>query len=590
MKLSIPARSLVILIGASGSGKSSFAQKHFKATEILSSDRFRAMVRDDESDQSASKDAFDVLHYVLKKRLAAGRLTVIDATNVRGKDRRSLLKLGEAYGFYAIAIALNLPEHVCQQRNQQRPNRQVPAEVVIDQVRSLGRSLTTLDPQKFHQIHIFTTPQEVEFVVIERHKTEPKQLQQNNGLNITDLLGKKVLSTRLYKKITLRPENTAAALEVMSRFAINPKWLIYLPPTVVPPAASALPNFLEHPAAAFDYYQQQGVETLMCQEKHTGTRAVVILCCDESVTQRRFGISAGIGTCYTRTGRRFFDNAALEKDFLTTLNNALSRANFWESFSTDWVCFEGELMPWSAKAKGHLKHRYAAVGAAATHGLNAAVDYLERASRRIDAADVLFQYQQKKDLAQRYVSNYRQHCWPVNDLLDLKLAPFHILATEGSVHTDKTHEWHQQKIAKWTQFAPDLLYPTRYRTLKVNDERSHAESIRWWEDLTAAGSEGIVVKPMDFIHDGTKGFAQPAMKCRGVEALRMVYGPEYSLPENLRRLKKRGVGRKRAIATREFALGIESLERFVAKAPLNKVHECVFGILALESESVDPRL
>lgn len=588
MKLTIPTRSLVILMGASGSGKSSFAKKHFKATEILSSDKFRAMVRDDESDQSASKDAFDVLHYVLRKRLAAGRLTVIDATNVRSKDRRSLLKLAEEYQVSVVAIALNLPESICQKRNQQRPNRQVPSEVVSNQVESLGRSLANLNQARFHHVYILTTPEEIDAVKIER-----KQISKphSDRLNVTHLLGKKVLATRLYKKITLRPENTAAALEVISRFALNPKWLIYLPPTTPPVETSTLPNFLEHPTAAFDYYRQQGVETLMCQEKHMGTRAVIILCRNESVVQKRFGLSkAGIGTCYTRTGRRFFDNSALEKDFLTRISNALTQANFWKTFATDWICFEGEIMPWSLKAKGLIKHRYAAVGTAATHGLDAAINQLKSANSRIDVSNVLSQYQHKKELSQQYVAAYRKHCWPVNELSDLKLAPFHILATEGKVHTDKTHEWHMQQIAKWTQFNTELLLSTRYKTVHVNDENSCAEGIRWWEDLTAAGGDGIVIKPMDFIHQGQKGVVQPALKCRGMEALRLVYGPEYSLPDNLVRLKKRGLGKKRAIAFREFALGIESLERFVNKNSLQDVHECVFGILALESESVDPRL
>ena len=102
--------------------------------------------------------------------------------------------------------------------------------------------------------------------------------------------------------------------------------------------------------------------------------------------------------------------------------------------------------------------------------------------------------------------------------------------------------------------------------------------------------EGMVVKSMDFVHQTERGPLQPAVKCRGAEYLRIIYGPEYTLPENLERLRQRGLGRKRSLALREFSLGIESLERFVANAPLRQVHECVFGVLALESEPVDPRL
>ena len=108
--------------------------------------------------------------------------------------------------------------------------------------------------------------------------------------------------------------------------------------------------------------------------------------------------------------------------------------------------------------------------------------------------------------------------------------------------------------------------------------------------MTAKGGEGMVVKHLDFVVTGKRGLVQPAIKCRGREYLRIIYGPEYTAPENLSRLRSRGVGRKRSLAIREFALGIEALERFVRHEPLRRVHECVFGVLALESEPVDPRL
>jgi protein phosphatase len=100
----------------------------------------------------------------------------------------------------------------------------------------------------------------------------------------------------------------------------------------------------------------------------------------------------------------------------------------------------------------------------------------------------------------------------------------------------------------------------------------------------------MVVKPYDFVARGKRGLVQPAVKCRGKEYLRIIYGPEYTAAENLERLKSRGLAAKRSLAIREFALGIEALERFVRKEPLRRVHECVFGVLALESEPVDPRL
>ena len=114
--------------------------------------------------------------------------------------------------------------------------------------------------------------------------------------------------------------------------------------------------------------------------------------------------------------------------------------------------------------------------------------------------------------------------------------------------------------------------------------------VAWWTRLTKAGGEGIVVKPNEFLVFRKEGLLQPAVKCRGPEYLRIIYGPEYDLPGNLERLKERGLSRKQSLAIREFALGIEALERFVRKEPLRGVHECVFGVLALESEEVDPRL
>ena len=104
------------------------------------------------------------------------------------------------------------------------------------------------------------------------------------------------------------------------------------------------------------------------------------------------------------------------------------------------------------------------------------------------------------------------------------------------------------------------------------------------------GGEGVVVKPLDFVTRGKRGLVQPAVKCRGREYLRIIYGPEYAAPENLERLRSRGLAAKRSLALREFALGVESLERFVRREPLRRVHECVFAVLALESEPVDPRL
>ncbi len=860
MKLTIPELSLVVLIGASGSGKSTFAHQHFQSTEVLSSDFCRGLVSDDENNQSVSGDAFEVLYFIAAKRLAAGRLTVIDATNVQPEDRKKLLMLAREYYFFPVAIALNLPEQVCHERNQQRSNRQFGRHVVSRHTQLLKRSLRHLEKEGFRYVYILNSVEDIATVEIHRqplwnnlkhelgpfdiigdihgcgdeleallqkldykitpHSPHPpllwdaptyhhpegrkavflgdlvdrgprildtvklvrnmvkagtalcvpgnhenkllrllrgknvkvshglaqtlaeieaipdgvrepftqelqqfldslvghyvldagrlvvahagmKQGMQGRGsggvrefalygestgeidefglpvrynwageyrgeamvvyghtpvpeaewlnntididtgcvfggkltalrypekelvsvpatriycepvkplggvasllsaqqqlddvLNIEDVLGKRFINTRLQRNITIREENSIAALEVMSRFAANPKWLIYLPPTMSPVETSQKPGLLEHPHQAFSFYQQRGITEVVCEEKHMGSRAVVIVCRDEAAAKQRFGVvDEGIGICYTRTGRRFFEDSVLEEELLARVNAAMTQNKFWETFNTDWVCLDCELMPWSAKAQGLLRQQYAPVGVASCVALNEAVALLQQASDRgVEVSTQLLHHQQRAEMSQQYVTAYRHYCWSVADISDLKLAPFHILATEGAVHTDKDHRWHMEQIAKICEFDPNLLLATTYKVIDLTDPGSQAEGVRWWEDMTNAGGEGMVVKPMQFIVQGNRGIVQPAVKCRGREYLRIIYGPEYSMPENLQRLRQRGLSLKRSLAMREFALGVEALERFVDHNPLRRVHECVFGILALESEPVDPRL
>ena len=177
----------------------------------------------------------------------------------------------------------------------------------------------------------------------------------------------------------------------------------------------------------------------------------------------------------------------------------------------------------------------------------------------------------------------------MDSLDDYKLAPFHVLATERAVHVDKDHVWHMETLSRLAEHEP-VLIATNNRVVSLTDESSSDAAIEWWEQMTSSGGEGMVVKPREFIARGRRGLLQPAVKCRGPEYLRIIYGPEYLAPEHLGRLRKRGLKHKRSLALREFALGLESLERFVRKEPLRRVHECVFGVLALESEPVDPRL
>jgi protein phosphatase len=247
-------------------------------------------------------------------------------------------------------------------------------------------------------------------------------------------------------------------------------------------------------------------------------------------------------------------------------------------------------MPWSAKAQELLRQQYAPTGAAARAALPAAIGALSKAREIPEAASLLESYKQRGEAAERYVEAYRQYCWIVNSLADLKLAPFHLLASEGQVHTSKDHIWHMETLAGICKADPRLLLATPFQVVDLTNANDQAKGIQWWEELTSRGGEGMVVKPIEFITKGRKGLAQPAVKVRGREYLRIIYGPEYTIPENLTRLKSRGLGAKRSLALREFALGIEALERFAHKEPLRRVHECVFGVLALESEPVDPRL
>ena len=324
-----------------------------------------------------------------------------------------------------------------------------------------------------------------------------------------------------------------------------------------------------------------------------GSRAVLIVCRDEAAARQRFGVSGeGIGICYTRTGRRFFDSPMLETEFLGRVQAALTAANFWKRFETDWVCLDAELLPWSAKAQELIRQQYAAVGAASQMGLAGAVEALTQAATQNagEIGPLLERYQARQALATRYVAAYQRYCWPVHSIADLKLAPFHLLATEGAVHTNKDHRWQMETLAELCQADPALLLATSYKLVDLGDEASQEAGINWWKELTARGGEGMVVKPLDFISQGRRGLAQPAVKCRGQDYLQIIYGPEYTLPENLGRLRSRGLSAKRGLALREFALGIEGLERFVRAEPLRRIHECAFGVLALESEPVDPRL
>ncbi len=845
MRISVPELSLVVLIG--GSGKSSFAGKHFKPAEILSLDKCRAAVSNDEACQAATEDALELLHFIASKRLKNGLLTVIDASNVQAEARRPHIQLAKKFHCLPVAIVLNLPEPLCREKNKNRSDRQFGAYMTQQQAQQLRSGISRLKKEGFRHIYILNSQEEADAVetivrtpldsnkkqetgpfdiigdvhgcfdelvmlleklgyrverddgeistvtppahrkavflgdLVDRGPKTPevlklvmhmvntgaafcvsgnhdmklyrclqgRQVQLTHGLaesmqqlsreppefvekvksflygltshcifdggrlvaahaglreemqgrdsgavrsfcmygettgetdefglpvrynwameyrgkamvvyghtpvaapqwlnrtinidtgcvfggkltalrypeknltavdalqtyvtpvrpidyepsalicqqqhdellDIDDVTGKHIILTKSGRNIIIREENAAAALDVIGRFAVNPKWLIHIPPAMVPAETSVLPNYLEYPSDALKYYANHGLSKAVCEEKHRGSRVIVIVCKDEAAAARRFGIeNEGTGICYTRTGRNFFSDTALETAFLDSVRDALTEAVFWETFATNWVCLDCELMPWSAKSESLLKGQ--AVGAASGVATADALKALYKADERgIEGVSTLIEkYADRKLCSERYVKAYRQYCRPSPD--DYKLAPFHILATEGKAHTDKSHVWHLENIEKICK--SDLFTLTASRVADLADERSTAEAIQWWHALTENGGEGMVVKPYAYLGKGKKGeILQPAIKCRGREYLRIIYGPEYTAPENMKRVKARGLSGKQSLASREFALGIEGLERFVNKEPLRRVHECAFGVLALESEQVDPRL
>ncbi|MDX3066868.1 MULTISPECIES: polynucleotide kinase-phosphatase [Streptomyces] len=834
--------SLVVLIGASGSGKSTFARKHFKPTEIVSSDFCRGLVADDENDQSASRDAFDVLHYIAGKRLAAGRLTVVDATNVQAESRKQLVQLAREHDVLPIAIVLDLPEEVCLARNAVRPDRaDMPRHVVQRHRRELRRSLRGLEREGFRKVHVLRTEEEAGSaeVVLERryndlrHLTGPfdiigdihgcsselesllgelgyadgahpdgrtavfvgdlvdrgpdspgvlrrvmsmvaagnalcvpgnhenklgrylkgRQVQVRYGLaetieqlervdaedpefrervkefidglvshyvldggklvvchaglpekyhgrtsgrvrshalygdttgetdefglpvrypwaedyrgraavvyghtpvpttswvnntlcldtgavfggrmtalrwpereivdvpaekvwyepvkpltteapggregrplDLADVQGRRIVETRQMGRIAVREENAAAALEVMSRFAVDPRLLAYLPPTMAPTSTSHEDGFLEHPAEAFAQYRADGVTKVVCEEKHMGSRAVALVCRDADTARERFGADGPTGALHTRTGRPFLDDTALTEVILGRLRTAVTAAGLWEEWDTDWVLLDAELMPWSLKAAGLLRSQYAAVGAASGAVLPAAGAALAAAEARgVDVGALAGRQRERAADAAAFTEAYRRYCWSTEGLDGVRLAPFQILAVQGRSLAPVPHDEQLAWLDRLVEHDPTgLLQVTRRLVVDTGDEDSVRAGVDWWLEMTGRGGEGMVVKPLGALVRDAKGrLVQPGVKVRGREYLRIIYGPEYTRPDHLERLRSRFLGHKRSLALREYALGLEALDRLADGEPLWRIHEAVFAVLALESEPVDPRL
>nr|WP_262848955.1 polynucleotide kinase-phosphatase [Sphaerisporangium corydalis] len=835
-EISVPAMSLVLLVGVSGSGKSTFAREHFRPTQVISSDFCRGLVADDENDQVATPDAFDVLHYIVGTRLRRGLLTVVDATNVQWEARKKLIELAKSHDVLVDAIVLDVPEEVAVARNALRPDRDFGAHVITRQRKDLRRSLAKMSRDGFRRVHVLrgddiaaatvtyerawtdrrdltgpfdligdvhgcraeletllgtlgwelrrddagrpvgaghpegrtavfvgdlvdrgpdspgvlrlvmgmvaagtalcvsgnheqklvralngrkvtvahglersleqleaepeafreearafmdglishyqlddgklvvahaglkeayhgrasgrvrsfalygdTTGETDEYglpvrypwakdyrgraMVVYGHTPIPEAEWVNNTicvdtgcvfggkltalryptrelvsvpaervwyeparplapvsgrdpglLDIGDVQGTRYVEIQTGGKIKIREENSAAALEIMSRFAVDPRWLVYLPPTMAPPETSSLEGYLEHPAEAFEEFHQAGVTEVVCEEKHMGSRAVAVLARTPEAAAARFGVTDGTrGVVHTRTGRPFFDDPALMAELVSRLGAAVSDAGLWEELGTDWMVLDAELLPWSAKAGGLIREQYAAVGAAARAALPEAVAVLEAAAGRgMGVGEILDRTRRRSGNAARFSEAYARYCWPVSGLDGIRLAPFQILAVEGrATAAEEPHAWH---LAALGRLDSGIIAPTRHVFVSLDSEASQAAATEWWTALTEAGGEGMVVKPAH----PSAGRVQPGVKVRGREYLRIIYGPDYT--ESLGVLRRRFLGRKRSLALRENALGLEALARLAGGEPLWRVHEAVFAVLALESEPVDPRL
>ncbi|GAT66122.1 polynucleotide kinase-phosphatase [Planomonospora sphaerica] len=877
-RIAVPEMSLVVLVGVSGSGKSTFARRHFAPTQVVSSDFCRGLVADDENDQAATPDAFDVLHYIVRTRLRRGLLTVVDATNVQWEARKQLVDLARSENVLVDAIVLDVPEEVAIARNETRPDRDFGPQVVRRQRKDLRRSLGKISRDGFRRVHVLRGADEIEAaeVVTERAWTDRRELtgpfdiigdvhgcraeleallrelgwqvgpdgathpegriavfvgdlvdrgpdtpgvlrlvmgmvaagtalcvsgnheqklaralngrkvrvahglqesldqlaaepeefrkaalefmdglishyQLDGGrlvvahaglkeayhgrasgrvrsfalygdttgetdeyglpvrypwareyrgramvvyghtpvtepewvnnticldtgvvfggrltalrypsreivsvpaekvwyeparplaapgheagrrdpglLSIDDVRGTRHVEVRHGGgRIKVREENAAAALEIMSRFAVDPRWLVYLPPTMAPPETSRLDGYLEHPAEAFAEFAAAGVRRVVCEEKHMGSRAVAVLARTPEVAAARFGVADGSsGAVHTRTGRPFFSDPAVAGELVDRLRRAC--APLMDELGSDWLVLDGELLPWSAKAEGLIRSQYASVGAAARTALPEAVAALEAAAGRgLDVGGVLERTRRRLENAARFRDAYARYCWPVAGLDGIRLAPFQILACEGrATAVTEPHPWHLEMLSR---LDDPLIAPTRHVYADLDSAESREAATAWWSALTAEGGEGMVVKPVAVpggppdgagetgtgadpgtdsgtgADSGTAADAgaeepprreqarpsrvQPGIKVRGREYLRIIYGPDYT--ESLDVLRHRFLGRKRSLALREHALGLEALSRLAGGEPLWRVHEAVFAVLALESEPVDPRL
>ena len=441
---------------------------------------------------------------------------------------------------------------------------------------------------------------EIVSVAARREYAEPMKRLENNArtaqqdndrlLYFDDFATKQRIAHRFGGTVLIPEENALAALEVMSRFAVDPRWLVYLPPTMAACPTAPEGPFLEHPREAIEYFRARDVSELVVEEKHMGSRALLVVCRSHEAAAARFGVEDGkAGVIFTRTGRPFFNDDALEASVIARLAEAAASAGLWAELETDWLLLDAEIMPWSAKAQDLLRRQYYPTVEAARTSAALLTDALAKAPAGAELEMLRAKAAHRADAADRMGRTIDGYCWEATSIDDYRIAPFHLLAAEGRVFDGETHVWHMEHAARLAAADP-ILTATGWRRFSPESESDVTEIVDWWLQHTAAGGEGFVFKPLDFLMRGEKGLIQPAMKVRGPDYLRIIYGPEYDAPANIERLRRRGLGRKFSLADREFKLGLEGLHRFIEKKPLAQVHQCALGVLALESEPVDPRL
>ena len=382
-------------------------------------------------------------------------------------------------------------------------------------------------------------------------------------------------------------EVAKTAIDTFSHYTVPLEELIYIPPTMSPPpSVCSVEGYLEHPQDAFHYYRSQGVTRMVAEKKHMGSRAILLLFRDEQAAVQRVGRPM-LGNIVTRTGRSFFDPST-EQDVLSRLHADLTVDGYFERHQTEFVLLDAEIVPWNLKARELIASQYAHVAEASMMDRSTVLDKLreaQAAGRNVD--DWLQETAGKLANAETFRDVFQKYCWDVDDIGDIRIAPFHTLAHSTGAFWEQTHEWHMEQNREFARMST-LMMETEYRV--IASEADEADVIRWWDEITAEGHEGIVIKPETFRAWNNNKMIQPAIKVRGRAYLHIIYGMDYLAPENLSRLRKRKTSKKERHALMESALGMEGIERFIRREPVERIHECVLATLSLESEQVDPRL